>query len=52
MRASRGLPDVSADASGHTGMALAISLGGGKTKRVAARRPPSRIAQEIVGTLC
>ena len=31
MGASRGVPDVSADASGHTGMALAISLGGGKT---------------------
>ncbi|HEY1920326.1 MAG TPA: hypothetical protein VGH27_32555 [Streptosporangiaceae bacterium] len=29
--ANRGIPDVSADASGHTGMALAISLGGGKT---------------------
>jgi subtilase family serine protease len=28
--ATRGLPDVSADASGHTGMALAISEGGGK----------------------
>jgi len=30
-RNTRGVPDVSADASGHTGMALAISLGGGKT---------------------
>jgi subtilase family serine protease len=29
--ARRGVPDVSADASGHTGMALAISEGGGKT---------------------
>ena len=28
--ATRGLPDVSADASGHTGMALVISEGGGK----------------------
>ncbi|HEX4060155.1 MAG TPA: S53 family peptidase [Streptosporangiaceae bacterium] len=28
---ARGVPDVSADASGHTGMALTISLGGGKT---------------------
>jgi subtilase family serine protease len=28
--ATRGVPDVAADASGHTGMALAISLGGGK----------------------
>ena len=27
---ARGLPDVSADASGHTGMALVISEGGGK----------------------
>jgi subtilase family serine protease len=30
MGATRGLPDVSADASGHTGMALVISEGGGK----------------------
>jgi subtilase family serine protease len=29
--AARGVPDVSADASGHTGMALAISDGRGKT---------------------
>lgn len=29
--ATRGVPDVSADASGHTGMALTISLGSGKT---------------------
>jgi Glyoxalase-like domain/Mycothiol maleylpyruvate isomerase N-terminal domain len=29
--ARRGVPDVSADASGHAGMALAISEGGGKT---------------------
>jgi subtilase family serine protease len=28
--ATRGLPDVSADANGHTGMALVISEGGGK----------------------
>jgi subtilase family serine protease len=28
--ATRGVPDVSADANGHTGMALAISEGGGK----------------------
>jgi subtilase family serine protease len=28
--AARGLPDVAADASGHTGMALAISMGHGK----------------------
>jgi subtilase family serine protease len=27
---SRGVPDVSADASGHTGMALVISMGGGQ----------------------
>jgi len=29
--AARGVPDVGADASGHTGMALAISDGSGKT---------------------
>ncbi|MBV9379735.1 MAG: S53 family peptidase, partial [Streptosporangiaceae bacterium] len=29
-RAVRGVPDVSADANGHTGMALAISVGGGR----------------------
>jgi hypothetical protein len=28
--ASRGVPDVASDASGHTGMAIAISDGGGK----------------------
>jgi subtilase family serine protease len=29
--ATRGVPDVAADASGHTGMTMAISEGGGKT---------------------
>lgn len=31
VEATRGVPDVAADASGHTGMALAISEGSGKT---------------------